>query len=72
MSGATKLVAGMNFSIAGDVLTLDRNFDGLADRVYALARGSIVLETGHGWIEDGPAIRLERLRAELDRMGAPQ
>lgn len=38
----------------------------------ALARGSIVLETGHGWIEDGPAVRLERLRAELDSMGAPQ
>ncbi|HTU10073.1 MAG TPA: FliH/SctL family protein [Allosphingosinicella sp.] len=37
-----------------------------------LARGSIVLETGDGWIEDGPAVRLERLRAELDRMGAPQ
>ncbi len=37
-----------------------------------LTRGSIVLETGHGWIEDGPAVRLERLRAELDRMGAPQ
>jgi flagellar assembly protein FliH len=37
-----------------------------------LARGSIVLETGHGWIEDGPAVRLERLRVELDRMGAPQ
>lgn len=37
-----------------------------------LARGSIVLETGHGWIEDGPAIRLEKLRAELETMGAPQ
>ncbi len=37
-----------------------------------LARGSVVLETGHGWIEDGPAVRLEKLRAELDRMGAPQ
>lgn len=37
-----------------------------------LARGTIVLETGHGWIEDGPAVRLEKLRAELDRMGAPQ
>ena len=37
-----------------------------------LARGTLVLETGQGWIEDGPAIRLERLRAELDRMGAPQ
>ena len=37
-----------------------------------LARGSLILETGEGWIEDGPAIRLERLRAELDRMGAPE
>jgi len=37
-----------------------------------LTRGAIVHETGHGWIEDGPAVRLERLRAELDRMGAPQ
>ena len=37
-----------------------------------LVRGSLVLETGEGWIEDGPAIRLERLRAELDRMGAPE
>lgn len=37
-----------------------------------LTRGSIVLETGNGWIEDGPAVRLEKLRTELDRMGAPQ
>lgn len=36
----------------------------------ALARGSIVLETGHGWVEDGPAVRLDRLRAELDKMVA--
>ena len=36
----------------------------------ALERGCLVLETGEGWIEDGPAIRLERLRAELDRMSA--
>jgi flagellar assembly protein FliH len=36
----------------------------------SLDRGSIVLETASGWIEDGPAVRLERLRAELDRMGA--
>ncbi len=34
-------------------------------------RGSLVLETGQGWIEDGPAVRLDRLRAELDRIGAP-
>ncbi len=36
----------------------------------ALVRGSIVLETGAGWIEDGPAVRLDRLRAQLDRIGA--
>jgi len=36
----------------------------------SLSRGSIVLETGHGWIEDGPAVRLDRLRAELDKMVA--
>lgn len=38
----------------------------------SLPRGTIVLETGEGWIEDGPEVRLERLRAELDRMAAPQ
>lgn len=37
----------------------------------ALARGALVLESGHGWIEDGPAVRLERLRNALDRIGAP-
>ncbi|GAA4826563.1 hypothetical protein GCM10023232_25800 [Sphingosinicella ginsenosidimutans] len=37
-----------------------------------LQRGTVVLETGHGWIEDGPAVRLERLRAELDKMAAPK
>src|SRR4051812_913121 len=35
-----------------------------------LGRGALVLETGQGWIEDGPAVRLERLRAELDKMAA--
>lgn len=35
----------------------------------SLERGSIVLETASGWIEDGPTVRLERLRAALDRMG---
>lgn len=38
----------------------------------SLPRGTIRLETGHGWIEDGPAVRLERLRAELDAMAAPR
>jgi flagellar assembly protein FliH len=37
----------------------------------AIERGGLLLETGQGWIEDGPAVRLDRLRAELDRMGAP-
>ena len=36
----------------------------------ALARGIVLLETADGWIEDGPAVRLDRLRAELDRMAA--
>lgn len=37
----------------------------------AVERGGLRLETGQGWIEDGPSVRLERLRAELDRLGAP-
>ena len=36
----------------------------------ALQRGSIILDTGDGWIEDGPAVRLERLRAALDSFGS--
>lgn len=36
----------------------------------SLERGTVILETGHGWIEDGPAVRLQRLRAELDKMAA--
>jgi flagellar assembly protein FliH len=56
-----------------DVVHLERaGLDLMLEADSGLARGSIVLETGHGWIEDGPAVRLERLRAELDRMGAPQ
>ncbi|WP_294389928.1 hypothetical protein [uncultured Sphingomonas sp.] len=37
-----------------------------------LAPGSVVLDTGAGWVEDGPHVRLERLRAALDRLGAPK
>jgi flagellar assembly protein FliH len=37
-----------------------------------LAPGTIVLDTGSGWIEDGPHVRLEKLRAQLDRLGAPR
>lgn len=36
----------------------------------ALPRGTVLLETGEGWIEDGPAVRLDRLRAELDKAAA--
>lgn len=35
-----------------------------------IERGGLKLETGQGWIEDGPSVRLDRLRAELDRLGA--
>ncbi|MGA9581114.1 MAG: FliH/SctL family protein [Allosphingosinicella sp.] len=35
-------------------------------------RGAIRIETATGWIEDSPDIRLDRLRAGLDRMGAPR
>lgn len=38
----------------------------------SLAPGAILLETGSGWIEDGPRVRLDKLRAALDRLGAPQ
>jgi flagellar assembly protein FliH len=56
-----------------DIVHLERaNLNVPLEADPGLTRGSIVLETGHGWIEDGPAVRLERLRAELDRMGAPQ
>ncbi|PTQ11546.1 hypothetical protein CLG96_08925 [Sphingomonas oleivorans] len=34
-----------------------------------LAEGTVLLETDTGWIEDGPEVRLERLRAALDRAG---
>ena len=35
-----------------------------------LARGTLLLETASGWIEDGPEVRLERLRAELAKLPA--
>lgn len=34
-----------------------------------LARGTVMLESDEGWIEDGPEARLEKLRAALDSMG---
>ena len=35
-----------------------------------LPRGTVLIETAEGWIEDGPAIRLERLRTQLDKVAA--
>jgi flagellar assembly protein FliH len=35
-----------------------------------LAQGALRLETLSGWIEDSPALRLDRLRAGLDRIAA--
>jgi flagellar assembly protein FliH len=34
----------------------------------AIPEGSVVAETASGWIEDGPAIRMEKLRGLLDQM----
>ncbi|HEY0115341.1 MAG TPA: hypothetical protein VGB54_06435 [Allosphingosinicella sp.] len=54
-----------------DVLLLaDSDLDIPIEADPALARGSLLLETSDGWIEDGPAVRLDRLRAELDRVAA--
>ncbi len=39
---------------------------------HHLASGTIILETGEGWIEDGPQVRLTRLRALFDSMGLPR
>lgn len=34
-------------------------------------RGSLLLETGQGWIEDGPELRLATLKKQLDMMAEP-
>lgn len=39
---------------------------------HHLVSGQIVLETGEGWIEDGPQVRLAKLRTQLDSMGLPR
>ena len=38
----------------------------------ALPPGSVVVECRDGWIEDGPQVALDRLRAELDRLAVPR
>lgn len=39
---------------------------------HHLASGTIILETGEGWIEDGPHVRLAKLRSQLDNMVLPR
>lgn len=38
----------------------------------ALPAGMVLVETGEGWIEDGPEVGLEKLRIALDKMGVPR
>lgn len=38
----------------------------------ALVPGMVLVETGEGWIEDGPEVGLEKLRIALDKMGVPR
>jgi flagellar assembly protein FliH len=38
----------------------------------SLPRGSVVLECGTGWVDDGPAVRMEQLKEALNRLGAPE
>lgn len=38
----------------------------------AIERGALRVVWGQGWIEDGPAVRLARLRASLDKLAVPQ
>lgn len=36
----------------------------------SLTPGTVVAETANGWVEDGPSVRMERLRAALDTMAS--
>lgn len=38
----------------------------------AIERGGLRVEWGRGCIEDGPTVRLERLRASLEKLAAPE
>jgi flagellar assembly protein FliH len=42
----------------------------VAEADVSLAPGDLRLETGAGSVEDGPSVRLERLRAALDRVAS--
>ena len=37
-----------------------------------IERGALRVVWGQGWIEDGPAVRLARLRASLDKLATPE
>lgn len=39
---------------------------------HHLTSGTIILETGEGWIEDGPQVRLAKLRTQLDNLVLPK
>jgi len=57
----------------GDIAMLDGIDFGIAlSPDHHLSSGTIILETGQGWIEDGPQVRLTRLRAQLDAMSLPR
>ena len=54
---------------ADDVALLEGEAIGvpmIADK--AMHRGCVRLETADGWVEDGPDVRLSRLRALMDDM----
>lgn len=53
-------------------LLADANLPVLLVADPSLPRGSIRLESATGWVEDGTAVRLDRLRAALDRLGASE
>lgn len=66
-------VSGMNFSIAGDVLPVDRNFDGYIDRVYAADVGGNVWRfdiddvNKRNWIVSKLATLADRTRTATSR-----
>ena len=51
-------------------LLAEAELDVIVEADAALPRGTVRIETADGWIEDGPAVRLERLRSELDKVAA--
>lgn len=52
------------------IATANMEIEVVADE--ALLPGSVFVETGAGWIEDGPEVGIEKLRQALERMSVPQ